>query len=103
MPSGSATDTQRRRRAAAATATTTAGRRERDRAASDADARDSIVIDAASISRPYAAFACAPLPVGPIAARIDAPHMSDELPRRADFFVHPQALCESAAVGANTR
>jgi acetyltransferase-like isoleucine patch superfamily enzyme len=29
--------------------------------------------------------------------------MSDETPRRGDFFVHPQGLCESAAVGDNTR
>jgi UDP-2-acetamido-3-amino-2,3-dideoxy-glucuronate N-acetyltransferase len=29
--------------------------------------------------------------------------MSDETPRRGDFFVHPQGLCESAAVGHNTR
>ena len=29
--------------------------------------------------------------------------MSDETPRRGHFFVHPQGLCESAAVGGNTR
>jgi hypothetical protein len=29
--------------------------------------------------------------------------MSDETPSRGDFFVHPQGLCESAAIGDNTR
>ena len=29
--------------------------------------------------------------------------MSDDTPRRGEFFVHPQGLCESATVGDNTR
>src|SRR4051812_23494626 len=89
-----------RSRAAAARRRATAVRVERYRDPPDSGVRNAFMIRGASISRPRRL----PGRRCPVRAlTLGSPrHMSDD-PRPADFYVHPQALCETAEVGANTR